>query len=132
MPVDDDTAESQLGDRPLGFYDRGTRVLGRKGGQRVEPVGMCRDDCGTSVVERPTEPVRVFGGYLLGSRRGDRQDLHIDTRVVHDPQSLLVDVRQFRGERFRCHRGRPHLVDEIGGKHMFFKGDQCHGDPWWR
>ena len=43
VPVDDDTAESQLGDRPFGFHDRGTRVLGGKGGQRVEPVGMGRD-----------------------------------------------------------------------------------------
>jgi len=70
-----------------------------------------------------------FCGHLLGSRCDYRKDLHIDTRVVHDPQSLLVDVRQFRGERFSSHRGRPHLVDEIGGKHMFFKGDLSHGSP---
>ena len=35
----------------------------------------------------------------------------------------------FAVSAFRCHRGRPHLVDEIGGKHMFFESDQCHGGP---
>jgi len=24
------------------------------------------------------------------------------------------------------------LVDEVGGKDVFFKSDQCHGDPWRR
>ena len=129
VPVDDDTAESQLGDRPLGLHDGSARVRGGKGGQGVEAVGVGSDGIRASVVERPTEPSGMFGGHLLGSRRGDRQDLHIDTRVVHDPQSLLVDVRQFRGETFRCHRGRPHLVEETGGKHMFFKGNQCHNVP---
>ena len=91
--------------------------------------GWARDCFGALVVERSAEVGGGFDGDLLGSRRRDREDLHVDTRVVHDPQSLLVDVRQFRGEAFRCHRGRPHLVDEIGGKHMFFESDECHGGP---
>ena len=49
-------------------------------------------------------PAACLGGHLLGSRRCHRQDLHVDTRVVHDPQSLLVEVHQFRGERFRSGR----------------------------
>jgi hypothetical protein len=129
MPVDDDAAESQLGDRALGLHDRGTRVLGGKGGERVEPVGVGRDYVGATVVECPAEFCGGFGRHLLGPRRDDGQDLHIDARVVHGPQSLLIDVRQFCGERFGSHRGRPHLVDEISGKHVFLKGDQRHGGP---
>jgi hypothetical protein len=100
VPVDHDTAESQLGDRPLGLHDGSARVRGGKGGQGVEPVRVGSDGIRASVVECSTETFRVFGGYLLGSRCDDRQDLHVDTRVVHDPQSLLLDVHQFRGERF--------------------------------
>ena len=55
--------------------------------------------------------------------------LHVDARLVHDSQSLVADVGQFRGERVRRGRARPDLVDEIGGKHVFFKGDEGHGVP---
>ena len=127
VPVDDDPAESQLVDRPFGFDDRGTRVLGGKSGQRVEPVGMGRDGLRAPVVDRPTEPLRMFGRHLLGSRCCHRKNLHVDARLVHDPQSLFADVGKIRGERFRRVPTRPHLVDKVGGKQVFFKGDECHG-----
>jgi hypothetical protein len=68
-----------------------------------------------AVIDRPTELGGVLDGDLLGSRRRDRQDLHCDARIVHRPEPLLADTHQFLGERFGCHRGGPHLVDEIGG-----------------
>jgi len=99
VPIDDHAAEAQLGDRPVGFHDGGIRVLGGRRRQCVEPGGVRRNNFGAAVVDRPTEVGGVLGRDLLGSRRRDRQDLHVDARVVHHPQPLLADFHQLRGER---------------------------------
>ncbi|AFP41662.1 hypothetical protein MSMEI_5218 [Mycolicibacterium smegmatis MC2 155] len=88
---------------------------------------MRRNDFGASVVQRPAEVAGVFGVDLLSARRGDRQDLEVDARVVHDAQSLFADRGEFREDAARIGRQRPQLVDEIGGDEVFFEGNQRHG-----
>ncbi|MNN58148.1 hypothetical protein D3C81_1731800 [compost metagenome] len=92
--VDHGAFESQLRDTSAQLFGSGLRIGHWQGGKAEEPARIGFRGGGKLVVRTPGQLHGLRRGQQLGGGRVIRQDLHVDTVLIHAGDSSGADIRQ--------------------------------------
>jgi hypothetical protein len=121
-PAEHDAFEAERPDAAFQLERRRIRRGDRQCRQRLEAVGPSHHGFSHGIVSTARQ-IDVFRVEIMQRRRGQRQDLNIETGLVHECDPLAGEVEQVALDLLRMHASagvRCGQIDRVpGGAHAF-------------
>ena len=126
VAVDDGALHARKLERALELADGALDVLRRQGRERHQACRITGTGIGRVVVRFGGEAACRGGLEHLDARRGEQQELHVDSVRIHSGNARLAEIHEWPGEE--CRRPTRSIQRQFGRTRPGVRGEDSGGE----